>query len=1441
MNFNFGSSQKESSSIMASSTSNNPFDEERRLQNSSNTTTTSSSRRNTTMPGTLKQKPSSRTMAMATSQNATSTQEPPPIWAARHVEWPIPTSLSLQTTQKLISSSQQAGAVSGFTMMDPTTSAAESMPSANDTASATAEFQSSGATGESSSKETTAAQEGSYSFVGGFMSRVLQTTPNHNDSSSSQTTSHALLQQQQQQQSLKGSSSSSSTALPPPRAGCVATANSWMVASLECPISVPSTTSSHNHNSSNNSIRLLSRWNVRRMSGVDHWMALPPPVMVATTDGTTEAPSSASAYTNSSSIQHVFTDPTGCHTLLSAKNGEAYYHHSSLRVVQKLAGFGPDSSGQYDLSQLTGIPASTLVQHPSSASSQSLSPQVGLSAGSYVTAVAWDRERGTEGSSKQVLLGTNTGEIYEYSFHSPNFNSMEDTTRSSHKNTGTTSASSSSANNNNSNNTADHDTFASGETNLPKLLHQLNSDGQVTGLAFERLRTGLLILCCTSGVQKRTRFYSFYSQHSSSFQHTLADENYASLVELPGSIERAKLCLCNDQFCLLTATGIYYGTMDRALSGPAFAGGSLIMDSGILPYAALSSSSSSGSGGSHSENGTTSNSSSVGVPPVSVALTPHHIITLTEQSELQFISRVSHTVIQTERVDWRSISASSSSNNNHNPHHASSLSDAQLQVGELLMDIRRPDQVWLRKGRSLVHISSSQEDRDVWKFTLEKAISLGTTTTTTFPPTSSSTSRKPPSSEEESKQEALFEQAKGLCTNPSQKAVVTAVRAEFHLRQGRAELAAKYFAQCPPVLAPFSDTAIRLALPMLDINDPKSYGNSPLARDALKSNLPLIQYLADKMRAGKNNNDNMTCTMIGAWLTELYLHEREHSSTSSNENSSSSTTRGNVNNSYAIKQPLSQFLAQNAHAMDSKTIMKLLSSHDVEASECATYAASSGDIATAVDAALQAGSASDDGVIQALHLLNDAPFEIAEPLYYKHATALLTRAPLLAGKSFLSRYTHGLSPTRLLPSIMHYEKLRADRAVAQQISQATTEDSSEGVEESKSMTNDIQVDGNNLEISLLPKGNSSVGKFVNDPNVSTKYLEGVIKLGCRSSSIFSYLISLYVKLEDEEPLYKFVSAHVSAAAAISNANRKARVHAEEVLSGPLDISYALRTVLTTGRHFRSAIKLYMGLGMRQRAVELALKVDPSLAREIAQESVELEERRRLWLMIAKNAAGETVNIGRTDIVAKVVSVLRDCGPDVLSIEDVLPFLPDFAQIDEIKDEICEALTSYSSKIEGFLKEMNECDRACDDLRGEITRLRTHRMEMKADARCAFTNVGVLNAGEPFYVFPSGYVVLESALKKEVLPFLNDRQRQRVKDIEKELKQYSNNRRQEHSRLDQLQAELDGLIAAECPLNGSLMISSIDKPFGQSEDDDRSYRRSLDGRGGTDASSTTATV
>ncbi len=70
-------------------------------------------------------------------------------------------------------------------------------------------------------------------------------------------------------------------------------------------------------------------------------------------------------------------------------------------------------------------------------------------------------------------------------------------------------------------------------------------------------------------------------------------------------------------------------------------------------------------------------------------------------------------------------------------------------------------------------------------------------------------------------------------------------------------------------------------------------------------------------------------------------------------------------------------------------------------------------------------------------------------------------------------------------------------------------------------------------------------------------------------------------------------------------------------------------------------------------MELALKVDLSLTRELEPRSDERDEVKRLWLMIAWNAAanGTSSRHGK-EIVSRVKKVLKDCGPDILSIEDV---------------------------------------------------------------------------------------------------------------------------------------------------------------------------------------------
>ena len=582
-------------------------------------------------------------------------------------------------------------------------------------------------------------------------------------------------------------------------------------------------------------------------------------------------------------------------------------------------------------------------------------------------------DRGTEGSTKRILLGTSFGELYEYALVSPNASSSAPTSTSTFS-VNLRGGTSDSLMGKGAKSSA-FDTKA-GELGAlddgdepiesPVLLRRLNANtsggrnssgsdvgGAVGGILFQRIirrsPTGkegsialsggsVMVLVSTGGLHRHTRLHTFRSEPSkgsaslslrSAFSRQAEGAGRGSFVELPGSVEFADLRSCNDGFALRTETGIYYGTMERTVLSASMGGGvgTPIADAGMLPYDIAQ------------DNSRRDNV----LVPASIGLTPHHFITLTSMNEVRFINRVARKVIQQERVDWMSLSQSSSTDDSY----------AGGGAPELLMDIRRPDQIWLRKGRSLVHISSSCEDRDVWKFTLMKCVNTAPHRDTAGGGLSLSSrhlvSSTVPLTNEEKYIDSQFEHAKSLCSNASQKAVVNSVRAEYHLSHGRVELAAKYMAQCPSALMPFADTAVRLALPMLGSDAPQCRNNSAKASEALaNSNMALIAYLSDKMKVAKAKNDSMVCTMLGAWLTELHLHERERDGSGKPV-----YLRQNHRHLQPVNHALlHQFLSSYVRDMDSTTVIKVLEAHDISAGECAGYSAAAGDIGAAINAAL---------------------------------------------------------------------------------------------------------------------------------------------------------------------------------------------------------------------------------------------------------------------------------------------------------------------------------------------------------------------------------------------------------------------------------------------------------------------------------------------------------
>jgi vacuolar protein sorting-associated protein 18 len=122
-----------------------------------------------------------------------------------------------------------------------------------------------------------------------------------------------------------------------------------------------------------------------------------------------------------------------------------------------------------------------------------------------------------------------------------------------------------------------------------------------------------------------------------------------------------------------------------------------------------------------------------------------------------------------------------------------------------------------------------------------------------------------------------------------------------------------------------------------------------------------------------------------------------------------------------------------------------------------------------------------------------------------------------------------------------------------------------------------------------------------------------------------------------------------------------------------DRKSALRLCVESGLD-RASVHLYGVMGLYMEAVELALKFDLTGAKQIAASS-DLEESvsKRLWLNIAQHVIRDDRDI------SKATEILHESG-NIIKIEDILPFFPDFVTIDDFKEVICASLEDYNRHI-----------------------------------------------------------------------------------------------------------------------------------------------------------------
>nr|POE46783.1 vacuolar protein sorting-associated protein 18 like [Quercus suber] len=347
----------------------------------------------------------------------------------------------------------------------------------------------------------------------------------------------------------------------------------------------------------------------------------------------------------------------------------------------------------------------------------------------------------------------------------------------------------------------------------------------------------------------------------------------------------------------------------------------------------------------------------------------------------------------------------------------------------------------------------------------------------------------------------------------------------------------------------------------------------------------------------------------------------------------------------------------------------------------------------------------------------------------------------------------------------------------------------------------------------------------NETHEVIKYLEYCVHcLHNEDPGVHNLLLSLYAKQEDDSALLRFLQCKFG----------KGRENGPEFFYDP---KYALRLCLKEKR-MRACVHIYSMMSMHEEAVALALQVDPELAMAEADKVEDDEDlRKKLWLMVAKHVIEQEKGAKRENI-RKAIAFLKETD-GLLKIEDILPFFPDFALIDDFKEAICSSLEDYNKQIELLKQEMNDATHGADNIRNDISALAQRYAVIEREEECGACRRKILTVGReyqmargytsigpmaPFYVFPCGHAFHAQCLIAHVTRCTNEAQAEYILDLQKQLtliggeaRKDSNGSLTEESitsvtPVDKLRSQLDDAIASECPFCGDLMIREISLNF-----------------------------
>lgn len=248
-------------------------------------------------------------------------------------------------------------------------------------------------------------------------------------------------------------------------------------------------------------------------------------------------------------------------------------------------------------------------------------------------------------------------------------------------------------------------------------------------------------------------------------------------------------------------------------------------------------------------------------------------------------------------------------------------------------------------------------------------------------------------------------------------------------------------------------------------------------------------------------------------------------------------------------------------------------------------------------------------------------------------------------------------------------------------------------------------------------------------NQAIRYLEHIIdRQQCRDITVNNTLVVLYAKNKMELELLKYLANH----------------------KGMYDDLFSLRTCWQCDC-IKGAIYILSTMGLYHDAVQLALdKNELELAYQIADTpSSQPELRKQLWLKIAerviKTSMFTEALTTRNEKLTPLSDLLDRCS--LLNIEDILGLLPDFTQIDEIKEQVISSMERYNASIGQLTREMDESLATAQHIQTEMKQFTKRHVLVEPGEQCCLC--GFPLATRWFYVFPCQHSFHFDCLVKEL--------------------------------------------------------------------------------------------